>query len=225
MNYKIALSAAFFAALGLTGCDNDNKYGRNDRAVDVTSGTSAAAPAQADLNTGLNNRLGSGNEEMSDIRETSEAREARMRQRKVAPAYDETHRASDSANNDRDVYHSDDVDDDAVVDDQDEVLSGSTSEPMDETKTSYSQTNLPGGMTAKDRNLRYGLIGNGTGMGLEDTTSKFMTDNYTLSDPTISNHAQINTGALSAPTEDQDALKDIKSGTSFEPNNYYIDED
>ncbi len=192
MNYKIALSAAFFAAVGLTGCDS--RYD-NDRALtranDINSGTTTAA-APVDLNAGQTS--GSGSEDLGDDN----------------------------------VYHSDDgvadrSDDDAAIED-DEVLSGSTSEPMDDTKVSYSQTDLPGGM-ARDRNLRYGLIGNGTGMGLEDTTSKFMTDNYTLSDPTVKNHALVNTGALSAPTADQDALKDIKSGTSFEPENYYIEEE
>ena len=234
MNNRIILSAALFAAVGLTGCDS--RYSNYGQPNDVTSGTTTAAPNEdlaADLDTGHNNRLGSGYEKKADLRETNEAREERMRARNVAPTYDETRRAeavapvvaptSGSTSNDN-VYVEDAISDDEMIED-DTALSGSTSEPVDDMKTSYSQTDLPGGMTAEDRNLRYGLIGNGTGMGLEDTTSKAMTDNQTMSDPTFSNSNLISTGALSAPTDDQDALKDIKSGTSFDPENYYIEED
>lgn len=52
-------------------------------------------------------------------------------------------------------------------------------------------------------NLRYGLIGNGTGMGTEDATSKGMTDNNTLADPKADKQADgiAETGAPSEPVQ------------------------
>lgn len=103
-------------------------------------------------------------------------------------------------------------DTDEVGDDED-ISSGATS--ADDATVSYKQTPHRGGIAPEDRNLRYGLVGNGTGIGMEDATSKFMTDNDTISDPLVLNERTASSGALSAPIDEQGALDDIKSGTSF----------
>lgn len=84
------------------------------------------------------------------------------------------------------------------------------------TEVMYKHTPNPGGIAAADRNLRFGLVGNGTGIGTDDTTSKFLTDNDTVSDPSIMHNFGLHSGALSGPTADQDPLKDIKSGTTYQ---------
>lgn len=237
MNYKIALSAAFVAAAGLTGCDSRDTYRDGQtRTFDQTTGTfqsGATVPgdmstdAETDADSIDHNATASTNAPVVETKAAVPAQPVNQPTSGTTTEADDLEDDSDLADVDDsgDVYRSDDysTEDEVLYDDS--VVSGSTSEPMDSTKESYTQTDLPGGYAPEDRNLRFGLIGNGTGMGMEDTSSKFMTDNYTLSDPTISSHAHVNTGALSAPTEDQDALKDIKSGTSFDPENYYIEEE
>lgn len=268
MNYKIALSAAFTAAVGLTGCDSNN-YTARDAGPIESGATSAGVSANAPTN--VNNTRGTGTQE-GDYANVNADREKEMTQRKVNPNHTDAAKAehqpiasgkgygdnqieeakenkkarpatsgttSGSLETDeepiRDTGNAAETSDDVasndpslsspnpgVVEDQsdvyhsngDDIASGSTSEAS-EPKVEYSRTEYPGGIAPEDRNLRYGLIGNGTGIGMEDATSKFLTDNDTLADPKLNNVAH-SRGALSAPTDDQDALKDIKSGSSYE---------
>jgi hypothetical protein len=109
------------------------------------------------------------------------------------------------------------------VNDDDDISSGSTMD-NDDASVTYKQTPHRGGIAPQDRNLRYGLVGNGTGIGLEDTTSKYMTDNDTISDPLVISERTATSGATSAPVDELGELEDIKSGTSFDAERYEVED-
>lgn len=235
MNYRIALTA-IVATAGLAACDSHRgSLDRNQYGSGIESGTTTAAPAPATTTTATTTDSSAATK--TDANHTNvamrnhahhHANHMKNRAAKApntepaAPTSPSSGSSSPDANsmnlppgadnrNTTDVYHNNGV------------SSGTTSEPYDShAKVIYKQTPNRGGIAPQDRNLRYGLVGNGTGTGFEDTTSKFMTDNWTISDPLVQNRSGIGSGVLSAPTDDQDALKDIKSGTTFDSDYYDI---
>lgn len=232
------------AAIGVTACDSNDRTVTDStyqQPAPVESGTTTegtVATTDNTASTGMNNAAGSGVEEKTDVKKHNAAHEKRMKKRKVAPDHSATGAAvvpaptkdttnedvSSGASSDEDIWSNpDETADTDSADAWDEDLSSGTSREA-ETEITYSQTPHRGGIAPQDRNLRYGLIGNGTGMGMEDTTSKYLTDNDTLADPLIGRIRIASSGALSAPTDEQDALKDIKSGTSFDADEYHIEE-